>query len=65
VEEHGNVVDENDKPIGEVFPGDLFTRYDPPNGTQNAYRYYGTVEGKDLTGWVMQSKLTPNGTVCD
>ncbi|MBC2906745.1 helix-turn-helix domain-containing protein [Streptomyces cupreus] len=64
VTERGNVVDEIDNPIGQVVPDERFIHDDSPEHPLNRSRLYGTVVGRDLDGYVMESKLAYERMVC-
>ncbi|MCX4564702.1 hypothetical protein OHA02_52460 [Streptomyces phaeochromogenes] len=64
VTDNGDVrgADEND--IGDVIKGERFNVEPDQSGNPYEHRYYGTVDGRDLTGYVDQAKLDPAGSVC-
>jgi transcriptional regulator with XRE-family HTH domain len=63
VTRYGNVLNDAGNTIGVVDKGDVFIR--DVSGVHNRrYRYYGTVLGSNVTGFVMMEKLNHTGTRC-
>ncbi|MBP2322617.1 hypothetical protein JOF56_003002 [Kibdelosporangium banguiense] len=58
----GNIVNDAGKDIGEVFPKDVFIVDRSPGYPPLRYRYYGTVENRGVSGYVLQNKLDPLGS---
>ena len=55
---YGHVVDRNGRGFDDVAAGDLFVRVDSPDADRLAGRYYGTVPGRNITGFVRIDKLS-------
>jgi hypothetical protein len=51
------IVDNRRASIGQAFDGDRFIRDTCAKQPELDRRYYGTVEGRNLTGYVLQEKL--------
>ncbi|WP_308784454.1 helix-turn-helix domain-containing protein [Phytohabitans houttuyneae] len=55
----GNVVNDRMKDSGDISAGELFTVITSPEHPHTDTRYYGTVQGRNVSGYVLKEKLSP------
>ncbi|MFF6961718.1 helix-turn-helix domain-containing protein [Streptomyces sp. NPDC008317] len=61
----GNVLDAHGAPVGDgIHRGDYFDLAPEQPHSHYAHRYYGSVVGRELSGYVDQARIHLSGTVC-